>query len=108
MDFENTPCFLIDASVFGGSSGSPVFVLNQGIYHSKSGTTHIASRCLFVGVVASVFFRRDFNQIVSVPIPTAAQPMVEQKAMVDLGIVYKARTVVEAVEAFLQAKSAAT
>lgn len=30
VDFEGSPRFLIDASVFGGSSGSPVFILNQG------------------------------------------------------------------------------
>lgn len=57
IDFENTPCFLIDASVFGGSSGSPVFLLSLGIYSDKSGATTIGSRCLFLGVVAAVFFR---------------------------------------------------
>jgi hypothetical protein len=104
VDFENTPRFLIDASVFGGSSGSPVFLLNQGAYSGKSGMT-IGSRCFFVGVIASVFFRRQFNQIVAVPIPTHAQPMVEQQEMIDLGIVFKARTVVETVEAYLKAKN---
>ncbi|MFT3756084.1 MAG: hypothetical protein QM769_09065 [Pseudoxanthomonas sp.] len=29
VDFEGTPRFLIDASVFGGSSGSPAFILNR-------------------------------------------------------------------------------
>lgn len=105
VDFENTPRFLIDASVFGGSSGSPVFLLNQGMYCDKSGTTNIGSRCFFLGVIASVFFRRQFNQIVAVPIPTHAQPMAEQQEMIDLGIVFKARTVVETVEAFLKEKN---
>jgi len=103
--FEKTPRFLIDASVFGGSSGSPVFLLNQGMYCDKSGNTNIGSRCFFVGVIASVFFRRQYNQIVSVPIPTQTQPMAAQQEMIDLGIVFKARTVVEAVEAFLKAKN---
>ena len=105
MDFENTPCFFIDASVFGGSSGSPVFLLNQGMYSDKSGMTNIGSRCFFVGVIASVFFRRQFNRIVAIPIPTHAQPMAEQQEMIDLGIVFKARTVVEAVEALLKANN---
>lgn len=105
VDFENTPRFLIDASVFGGSSGSPVFLLSQGMYTDKAGGTTIGSRLLFVGVIAAVFFRTQFNQIVAVPIPTQVQPMVQQQEMIDLGIVFKARTVVETIDAFFRAKN---
>lgn len=105
VDFENTPRFLIDASVFGGSSGSPVFLLSQGMYTNKTGGTVLGSRLLFVGVIAAVFFRTQLNQIVSVPIPTQVQPMAKQQEMLDLGIVFKARTVVETVEAFLKARN---
>lgn len=105
VDFENSPRFLIDASVFGGSSGSPVFILNQGMFTDKSGNTVIASRLLFVGVIAAVFYRTQLNQIVAVPIPTQVQPMAQQQEMIDLGIVFKARTVVETIEAFLSAKN---
>jgi hypothetical protein len=107
VDFENTPRFLIDASVFGGSSGSPVFLLDQGMYTEKTGGTVIGSRLLFVGVIAAVFFRTQLNQIVAVPIPTQVQPMAQQQEMIDLGIVFKARTVVETIEAFLTAKNVA-
>lgn len=105
VDFENTPRFLIDASVFGGSSGSPVFLLDQGMYTDKTGGTMIGSRLLFVGVVAAVFFRTQLNQIVAVPIPTQIQPMAQQQEMIDLGIVFKARTVLETIEAFLMAEN---
>lgn len=56
VDFEGTPRFLIDASVFGGSSGSPVFILNQGSWAEKSGALVAGSRLMFVGVIAAVFF----------------------------------------------------
>lgn len=102
VDFEGSPRFLIDASVFGGSSGSPVFILNQGAYTSKDGGIVIGSRFYFVGVVAAVFYRTHLNQIISVPIPTQVQPMAEQHEMIDLGVVFKACTVVETVEAFLK------
>src|SRR3990172_10153794 len=105
VDFENTPRFLIDASVFGGSSGSPVFIFDQGMFTDKTGTTAIGSRLLFVGVIAAVFFRTHLNQIISVPISTQVQPMTQQQEMIDLGIVFKARTVVETIEAFLKAKN---
>jgi len=105
VDFENTPRFLIDASVFGGSSGSPVFIFDQGMFAVKGGGTTVGSRLFFVGVVAAVFFRTSLNQIVAVPVPTQTLPMVEQQEMVDLGIVFKARTVVETVAAFLKGKN---
>lgn len=108
VDFEGTPRFLIDASVFGGSSGSPVFILNQGSWATKDGGMVIGSRFHFVGVIAAVFFRTQMNQIVAVPIPTQVQPMAQQQEMIDLGIVFKARTVVETIEAFIKARNIQT
>jgi hypothetical protein len=104
VDFENTPRFLIDASVFGGSSGSPVFVFNPGMYSLKGGGTVLGSRLLFVGVIAGVYFRTELNEIFQVPIPTDYQPMSRQQEMIDLGIVFKARTVVETIEAALRTR----
>lgn len=101
VDFENTPRFLIDASVFGGSSGSPVFILNQGSYGSKSGSLTLGDRLYIVGVIAAVFYRTHLNEIIAVPIPVQIRPMAQQQEMIDLEIVFKARTVVETVEAFL-------
>lgn len=102
VDFEGTPRFVIDASVFGGSSGSPVFLINQGMITDKRGNSTLGSRALFVGVVAAVFFRMHLNQIIAVPIPTQTLPMAEQQEMLDLGIVFKARTVVETIEALIK------
>ncbi|WP_193144733.1 S1 family peptidase [Citrobacter europaeus] len=98
VDFEGSPRFLIDASVFGGSSGSPVFILNQGSFATREGGFSVGSRFHFVGVVAAVYFRTHLNKIVSVPIPTTTQPMAAQQEMIDLGIVFKAKTVVETIE----------
>jgi hypothetical protein len=108
VDFEGSPRFLVDASVFGGSSGSPVFILNQGSFATKDGGFVVGSRFHFVGVIAAVFFRTHLNQIIPVPIPTQVQPMAQQQEMIDLGIVFKARTVVETIEAFLKAHNVDT
>ena len=105
VDFAKTPRFIIDASVFGGSSGSPVFLLNQGMYTEKTGGTVLGSRLFFLGVVAAVFYRSQLNEIISVPIPTQLQPMARQQEMIDLGVVFKARTVLETIEAFLKARN---
>jgi hypothetical protein len=108
VDFEGTPRFIIDASVFGGSSGSPVFILNQGSWATKQGGLVAGSRIFFVGVIAAVFFRIQMNQIIPVPVPTQVQPMTQQQEMIDLGIVFKAHTVAETVEAFLKAHNVET
>lgn len=51
-DYKGNKEFLIDASVFPGSSGSPAFIFNQGSYPTCEGIT-VGSRLLFVGVVTS-------------------------------------------------------
>ncbi len=103
VDFESEPRFLIDASVFGGSSGSPVFISDLGgTYAKKTGGAYAGSRFYFVGVVAEVFSRTQLNEIIAVPIPTQVRQMAKQQEMIDLGTVFKARTVVETIEAFLK------
>lgn len=105
VDFEGGPKFLMDASVFPGSSGSPVFLYNPGMYYSKTGNTTVGSRIMFVGVVAAVFFRNDVNDIVTIPIPTQNQKAVAlSREMIDLGIVYKSHTIVETIEQLAKSK----
>lgn len=101
VDFQGSKQFLIDASVFPGSSGSPVFILNVGMYTNKHGATNIASRLLFLGTVASVYFRQDVNEIRMVTQPAVDRPVAISQQMIDLGVVFKADTVVETVKSFL-------
>lgn len=56
-DYEGKPFFLIDAGVFPGSSGSPVFILNQGAYATKDGLT-VGNRLLFLGVISQTMLRK--------------------------------------------------
>lgn len=51
-NFQNKPAFLIDAGVFPGASGSPVFLHNQGSYATPSGLT-VGSRVFFIGVLSA-------------------------------------------------------
>lgn len=54
--FENRPVFLIDAGVFPGSSGSPVFILNQGAYTTRDGLA-LGNRLLFLGAITETMLR---------------------------------------------------
>lgn len=96
-DYDGKPAFLIDASAFPGSSGSPVFILNNGFFTDRTGS-YASHRLLFLGVLSSVFFRPDDCEINIVPIPTATMPVATFNQMIDLGLVMHARTVVETIE----------
>jgi hypothetical protein len=102
VDFQGKKQFLVDASVFPGSSGSPVFLYNKGMYSDRKGNTTIGTRLSFLGVIASVFFREDINQIALIPEQAASTPVAIAREMIDLGIVFKAHTVLEAVEQLLK------
>lgn len=101
LDWAATPCFLIDASVFPGSSGSPVFLVQRGMY--KEGEAMVlagGTRIFFLGAVAAVMVQADTGKI----IPAATGPVVAFKQMIDLGIVYKWPAIQETIDA-LCAKS---
>jgi hypothetical protein len=104
IDFEGKPAFLIDASIFPGSSGSPVFLCNIGSYSPKGKGLIAGSRIFFLGVVASVFIRKDFNTIELIEIPTGKIPVVATTQRLDLGIVYKSIVIKELIEEFLKTR----
>lgn len=91
IDYEGKPTFLIDASVFPGSSGSPVFLIPNPSAPDKHGNITLGgtpSPPLFLGIVAAVHQRQ-------VPVlQTNAGPQFVYD-LIDLGIVYKARAVLE-------------
>jgi hypothetical protein len=94
LDYCGSPAFLIDASVFPGSSGSPVFVFNRDSYRTKkNGALQVGTRLYFVGVLSSVFFQEDNGDIDVVDIPTAKTPIIRTRQMIDLGYVFKSRLV---------------
>lgn len=98
VDFEGQPEFLIDAAVYPGSSGSPVFLLRP-----EGGPLGAPMRAplYFVGVIAAVFFREEENQLVPGPVPAGQScAMVRQSEMIDLGLVIKAGAVVTLIEEY--------
>lgn len=98
IDYGGEPKFLIDASVFPGSSGSPVFIANAGSYFDKSGGLRLyGGRFLFLGVISAVAIAEQHGRIDFAPIPTQRVPIVRMDQMLNLGIVYKSSTVLEAV-----------
>lgn len=98
LDFEGRPEFLIDAAVYPGSSGSPVFVYQADVLRPSQ---NVGRKFLFAGVVAAVFFREEANHLVPAPVPANNSAMVMGSEMIDLGLVIKAAAVIEAINAYL-------
>lgn len=101
VDFIGQAQFLIDASVFPGSSGSPVFIYADGTY-TKDGKIMYGERVYLIGIIARVYQRLEKGEIVVVDIPTKQTPIAEVRQMIDLGIVFKASTIVETIEYYFE------
>lgn len=103
LDFQGQPQFLVDASIFPGSSGSPVFIYNVGWYYKKPSHVVLKNRLIFLGVLSSGYLYKDMNEIVILEEATKT-PFAVSKQMVNLGIVFKSSTIIETIEIFLRKK----
>ena len=103
VDYGGRPQFLIDASVFPGSSGSPVFAYDRGAWLSGTSDWTVGSeRVVFLGVLASVLCHQVDGSLEFREIPTATEAVPVHREMIDLGVAYNAVAVVQTIEACLQ------
>lgn len=104
LDFGGKPQFLIDASVFPGSSGSPVFLLDRaGVYKTKDGNTSVGGRFGLLGVLHAVRVRQVEADVVQIPTRLGvriADPL-------NLGVVFKASAIDACVDIALSANGLA-
>lgn len=98
IDYEGKPVFLIDASVFPGSSGSPVLICDSGPWSDRGRSIRSGTRVCLLGILSSAFLRRNDGTIVFEEVPSAQRPVVKTEEMIDLGVVFKARTIMETIE----------
>lgn len=86
VDFDGHPIFLIDASVFPGSSGSPVFLFDRKRITSEGKKINLTKpRIYFLGIVARVYHRPELLDLLEVKDIKAYG-----QQMIDVGVVYKA------------------
>ncbi|WP_371799094.1 trypsin-like peptidase domain-containing protein [Streptomyces sp. NBC_01707] len=95
LDFGGKPMFLVDGSVFGGSSGSPVFLFNQGTYRSGPNVITAGSRIALVGIIAQTMLR---NAQLPVAEEVAATAHVKFAQELNIGIAFNAKAIKESIE----------
>ncbi len=102
VDYEGLPQFLIDATVFPGSSGSPVFLMNRGSYSTKEGGLVSGSRFFLLGLISEVYVFNQTNVGGFTDIPSTIKPVVGTSQMMGLGKVIKSSAIFETIETFLR------
>ncbi|MCP1760016.1 S1-C subfamily serine protease [Bradyrhizobium japonicum] len=94
IDFEGRKEFLIDAAIYPGSSGSPVFVYNQGSWLNRKNEVQLGTRLMLVGVVYGVAQHSVNGELMIVPAPTQKQVAISLVPN-NLGICIKSSRILE-------------
>ncbi len=105
LDYNGESKFLIDCSIFPGSSGSPVFLYNFPAY-VEDGKVNFGERCALLGVVSSVLVHNVEGSVEEVDIPTSTAVTISPMPS-NLGVVIKAREILKLAEVIAREGSAA-
>lgn len=95
FDVNGVATTVIDVASFPGSSGSPVFIYNNGTIPNKTGAMEIGSRAIFLGVLFSGPTYQPDGSIVIRNIPTMNVAVPQVNMMMNLGYIIKAKEVLE-------------
>lgn len=98
VDYEGLPAFLIDGSVFPGQSGSPVFIADTAPRPLRGGGLTTDRRLCLVGILAQSFGHTVTGELELRESPTASDVRSVSREFIDIGLCFKARTVLEAIE----------
>ena len=95
IDYNGHHEFLIDASCFPGSSGSPVMSYENGMVRDADGNFTINYGAKLIGIQAKTFLHNSNGKIVPIEIPTQVIPGVITSIPNNLGIVVKASCILD-------------
>lgn len=96
FDYCGKKEIMIDAACFPGSSGSPVFIFNEGSYRDKRGNMYMgASRVILLGVLYAGPQHTAQGDIQIVNVPTGQRPITISKIPNNLGLIIKAERILE-------------
>jgi hypothetical protein len=106
LDFNGKPLILIDGAVFPGSSGSPVFAYEDGIYRNDAGDVSFGSRIRLVGLISQAYLSLDGGEVqfVSDPIANAKRGIFTEKNPMNLGAIVKETAIFEVLDQWHRAQ----
>ncbi|ELY0827063.1 trypsin-like peptidase domain-containing protein [Salmonella enterica] len=93
-DWQGRPEFLIDMACFGGSSGSPVYILNSGMYQVEDGIA-AGERFILLGLLYAGPTVNVNGNIEIINVPTATSAVVKTTLGMNLGMVIKAEKLID-------------
>jgi hypothetical protein len=94
IDFNRESIGVVDLSVFPGSSGSPIFIINTNGYSDKKGNSYLgASRIVFIGILfEGPVFNQEGNLTIQ-EIPTQQKIVSATPSMINLGYYIKTKEI---------------
>ena len=91
IDFNDKGIGVVDMACFPGSSGSPIYILNEGSYTDKKGNTYLGqSRLILIGYLFAGPQYSASGELIVQTIPTQQKISAATKIMVNLGYYIKA------------------
>ena len=106
IDYKGRPQFLINGACFSGSSGSPIFLANEGSYADRGGLV-LGNRLFLVGVLSATYTQSLQGEIMESEIPTSSTLVSIARLPIHLGICIKAREILRLAEVAKQRHAAA-
>ncbi len=101
FDYNGKKEMMIDAACFPGSSGSPVFIFNEGGYKNKQGDFFPGrTRVFLLGVLYAGPHQTVQGEIQIINVPTSQQPMTISRIPINLGFVIKSERILELEQLF--------
>lgn len=89
LDYNGEKKFLVDSAIYGGSSGSPVFIYNRGGFFDGEGNYSFGqNRVLFLGINSAVMIQSLNGRIIERDVPTSMEAVTRMP--IGLGIIIKA------------------
>jgi hypothetical protein len=95
LNWNNTSSFVVDTAVFGGSSGSPIFLYEDGMYRTGANGYTPGSRTALLGILWGGPVVSVRGELQPEPIPTGAGEVPVIRSMMNLGFAVKADALLE-------------
>lgn len=94
INFQGKPNLVLDIASYPGSSGSPIFLYNNGMYVEGNGMK-FGSRLFFMGILHSGPVMESTGEIIEKPISINTNNLSVHKMMINLGYAVKSRKLLD-------------